>query len=191
MFFLILIAFSGCFRINHLTYLKLKDGSDISLYQRDSAWIEIWGSMKEWNNYIIENSNWLKDSNFVKFEIRTKDINFIKVNLFSVKLWHIHNNHSTPIDDGKIYYGSYWQFDDYHPNQDMRDAFEDYTYVSPSGRFGILLVVKSKPSIEIEQADSFVIDVFLDCVIDSEAMIIHKVDTLYKDKKTRKGFSVH
>jgi len=182
-----IIALTGCFRINHRTYLELKDGSDILLYQRDSAWVKIWGSMKEWNNYMIDNNNWLNDSNYVRLELRVNKIDSIRVNSFFVELCQMLNNHSSQINEGKIYYDS----ESYHLFNNMIDTLKDFKFVNPSYGFGTLLTVQSKPSIEIEQADSFVVEVFLDCVIDGEEKIIHRVDTLFRNKKTRTGFSVH
>ena len=120
------------------------------------------------------------------------EIDSINVNSFFVKLWYVKNNITTEITKGRIYYGSDWQFDDYHPYQDMRGTFKNYNkYLPYYERYGILLVVQSRPSLELEGADKFVVDMFLDCQIDGEETVIHRVDTLYPKEKTRKGFSVH
>ena len=84
---ILLISFTGCFRINHNTYLKLKDGNYMSLYHHDSAWLEIWGRMKEWNDYVFDNNNRLNDSNYVNFSIRVKDFDTIFINKFTAKIW--------------------------------------------------------------------------------------------------------
>jgi hypothetical protein len=100
----LLISCTGCFRTNHQTYLKLSDGSDIILYQKDTACMEVWGTMKEWNNYVIENDNRLKDSNFVKIDIRLKNLDTIVLNKFNIRLWYVKDNIFKEITEGRIYY---------------------------------------------------------------------------------------
>jgi hypothetical protein len=70
----------------------------------------------------------------------------------------------------------------------MKDTLTNYTFINPSINFGSLLVVKSKPGVEIEKADKVIVNIFLDCKIDGEPVIIHKMDTLYKKKKECQGF---
>ncbi|MDR1730051.1 MAG: hypothetical protein LBR52_05250 [Prevotellaceae bacterium] len=186
------VILTGCFRINHQTLLKLKDGSNVLLYQHDSVWMEIWGSMKEWNNYIIFNDNQLIDSNYVKLSIRLNNLDTVFIDKFHIRLCYIKDGILKEITEGKLYYDpESYRFNDYHLYYNMIDTFTNYEFVNPSYGFGTLLVVQSEPSIEIGQADNFVVDMFLDCIIDREAIIIHKIDTLYRNKKTKKGFSVH
>ena len=187
-----LITLTGCFRVNHRTELKSRNGSDCFLYQQDSTWIHVWGNMKEWNNFIFENNNYLKDSNFVKLEIRLRNIDTIIVNQFNIKLWYISNNLSKEITNGRIYYDpKSYDYNNLYQSISIQDTLINYTFANPSWNMGTLLVAKSKPDLEIEKADNFVIDIFLDCKIDRKDTIIHLVDTLYKEKKQRFGISVH
>lgn len=189
---LLLIACTGCFRTNHQTDLKLVDGSDILLYQKDSTWMKVWGTMKWWNNYIIENDNRLNDSNFVRLDIRLRNLDTIILNNFNIKLWYVKNDILKEITEGRIYYDpESFHFDDYHQYQNMKDTFKNYTFINPSTNLGSLLVIKSKPSVEIEKADKFITNIYLDCKIDGEPIIIHKLDTLYKKKERMSGVSVH
>jgi hypothetical protein len=183
-----LITLTGCFRVNHQTKLKSINSSECSLYQQDSTWIHVWEKMKEWNDFIFENSNYLKDSNFVELEIRLKNIDTI----INIKLWYISNNLSKEITNGRIYYDpKSYDYNNLYQSISIQDTLINYIFSNPSWNMGTLLVAKSKPDLEIEKADNFVIDIFLDCKIDRKDTIIHLVDTLYKEKKQRFGISVH
>ena len=191
--FFILCAFTGCYRINHTTTLELKDGSNVILYQQDSAWIQIFGNMKEWNNFIIfPNDNYLGDSNYIKLEFVVRYFDSVRINSFSCKLFYVKKNHSTQISEGRIYYDpDFCYFDDYHQYQDIKDTFIDYKIVNPSYNWGTLMVVKSKPSVEIENADKFILDMSLDCKVNEEEITINRIDTLYRRTEKMRGISVH
>lgn len=188
----LLTVCTGCFRTNHQTNLKLADGSDILLYQKDSAWVEVWASMKEWNNYVVENDNRLNDSNFVRLDFRLRNLDTIILNNFTIQLWYVKDNASYRISEGRIYYDpKSYDFDDYHLYKNMKDTFKNYMFVNPSWNLGSLLVIKSKPSVEIEEADKFVTDIFLDCKIDGVPIVVHKIDTLYKKEYKMSGVSFY
>lgn len=189
--FIISLICSSCIRILDTTYLKTKDGSDIVLYQEnDSTLIKLLGSMKEVNNYIIDNNNFLKDSNYVRIDCRLKNIDSIIINEFYINLWMSKNLERIRITDGKI---------SIDPNLDISN--ESYTVnlvdtiksksSHPSWNFWSMFIVKTEPSLEIEKADYFIIDLYLDYSINNEQLVVHKVDSLYRKKERTSGLTVH
>jgi len=192
---LFLILFTGCWPVvKHSTDLKLKDGSDIRLYQReqDTAWIKVSGHMKEWDNHIIDNTNRLKDSNYVRLNIITRNIDTIFLSKFKIRIWYVENDLSKEITEGKIYYNpKSYGLDDTAPFLDMKDTLKDYALGTGSMSFIPILRIKSKPSIEIEKADYFISDIFFDCQVNGNPIVVHRLDTLYRKKRKLSGITAH
>lgn len=186
----ILIFCSSCFRINHQTKLVNKDEKNLLLYHQDSTRLVIFGSMDEWNDYIIDNNRFLKDSNYVRLEIRTDNLDTIAINRFNVTLWRIKDGVKTRIEEGRIYWNPEAYLNE-GPFVDIKDTLQDSIYSQPPWNLGVLLVVKSAPSIEIEKADKFLVDFKLDCIIDGKELLILQSDTLYKKPEWRSGISLH
>ena len=126
-YYLILFClFNGCYRTKNTTSLKLKDNSDIVLYEQDSAQILIYGSMKEWNNFIYYKDNALGDSNYIKYAFKVINIDSIIVEKCFIQLFYIKDNRSIQIEKARIYYdANSFYFDDYHQYRSINDTFKD------------------------------------------------------------------
>lgn len=187
----IIFVCSACIRILTLTYLKTKNGSNIVLYQaNDSTRLEIWGSMKQVNDYILENDNLLKDSNYVKLDWRLRNIDSITINKFYIDIWRIKRLESTNITDGKIIINpDSCRFDKWR-SVNLTDTINSIS-IYPRWNLWSMLAIQTAPSVDIEEADYFVLNLYLDCKINGQQLIIQKVDSLYRKKEKTNGVTIH
>jgi hypothetical protein len=182
---LIIPFFVSCYNANYKTELQKEDGSDIILYQQDTVVISVTGSMKEWNyNFGIIRDDPFRDTDFVNLYVNLKNVKFVEVKKFSLKIWYGKSNIDglELIKDGSIHEYNSFIFDKRHQLANITDTVGDYTCYRPSwgGHTWILFIVQSEPDSSIVESDYFVTDIELNCIINEKDIAIHQIDTLYK-----------
>lgn len=188
-FFLLFIC-SSCYVTNYQTILKKKDGSDVILYKNGEQKVFFAGTMKERNKLLGKESSESDTCNYVKVNVQANKFNNLKINAFAIKIWYENADSFTKIDSGKIYFDS--KLTSFNRFIDINDTLKDLS-LEPMGIYTVntIFITESEQSPSLQTSNKFLIETYLDFIIDDKKHLVNKIDTLYKEVIKKHRFTTH